>query len=227
MNTTQRAIIWDMDGVLIDSHEAHYTSWRDVLARELGFELTRERFAGLFGIDGYETVRRVMGGSPDPAQVDHVYHEKEELFRTRATSGITMQPGARALIEALDAAGWRQAIATSAPRANLDLVVTTFGLDGVLKTRICLEDVARGKPDPALFTLAAQRLGVPPRQCVVIEDSGGGLEAARAAGMRCVAVATTRAPEALQLADRVYESVAAVQVADLAALLDEQAQHTG
>jgi beta-phosphoglucomutase len=102
--------------------------------------------------------------------------------------GLVPLPGAREWVVRLRRAGWRQAIASSAPRANVDVMLESVGVRDRIDAVISAEDVSRGKPDPDVFLAAAARLGVPPGNCVVVEDAPAGVEAARRAGMRRIGV---------------------------------------
>ncbi len=219
MTTQRHAAIWDMDGVLIDSGDLHYATWRETFAAELNLPLARADFDATFGHDNYATLTLLLGEPPSPELMARIGQVKERLFRERAARDVQALPGAVELVRALAAAGWEQAIATSAPRENLDLIVRLLDLDEYLTTRVCIDDVSEGKPNPALFQLAAERMGVPPARCVVIEDAPTGIAAAHAAGMVCLALATTHPAHDLAQAERVIESLAGVGPQDLAALL--------
>jgi beta-phosphoglucomutase-like phosphatase (HAD superfamily) len=110
-------------------------------------------------------------------------------------------------------AGLKQCIVSSTPRANIELVLDSLGVKALLDAIVGEEDVSRGKPDPQGFLLGAERLGVPPPECVVFEDAPEGIAAGKAAGMRCIGVATTRPPERLGEADLVVPSLEDARVA--------------
>lgn len=208
-----------MDGVLIDSGDLHFQTWRDTLAAETGVTITRAQFEDAFGKDNFQTLGILLGRTPTPQQVDHLAGRKEQMFRELAAGHIQPQPGVVDLMRALSAAGWQQAVGTSAPRENVALVIAELGIERWLATWVCIDDVTRGKPDPALFWLAAERMDIPPACCVVIEDSLSGIAAARAAGMACLAVTTTYPASELTAADRVVDTLAAVTPGDMDALL--------
>src|SRR5205807_10075098 len=109
---------------------------------------------------------------------------KETKYRTAARSaGVALLPGAAELLRGLRDLAWPQAIASSAPRANLEMILDLTGTREFFAAVVSAEDTQRGKPDPQVFQLAAQRLGVPAARCVVFEDAVAGVQAARAAGM--------------------------------------------
>jgi HAD superfamily hydrolase (TIGR01509 family) len=187
-----RAVLWDVDGTLIDSSEYHWLSWRDALSAE-GFPLTRERFAASFGQRNDEILRDYFGPDYPAAEAARVGEAKETLYRRLVRErGVELLPGVRRWLDALRAGGWLQALASSAPRANLEAIVSALGLGAYFAAVVSAEDVTRGKPDPQVFLVAAARLKAEPGACVVVEDAPAGTEAARRAGMRAVGVLTSR-----------------------------------
>lgn len=199
-----RAVLWDVDGTLLDSAEYHYLAWRDMLAAER-FDLSRERFAASFGQRNDAVLRGYFGPDFPLHEIERISAAKEARYRELIRhSGITPLPGVRHWLQTLHAAGWRQAVASSAPRLSLEAMIAALELDRFFRASVAAEDVQRGKPDPQVFLLAAQRLGVPPARCVVVEDAPAGLEGARRAGMRAIGVRSTHAD--LQ-ADRVVDAL--------------------
>lgn len=184
-----RAALWDMDGTLIDSGEEHWDAWVEVLAEE-GYTLTRADFNALFGRRNADVLNCYLGTCP-PAQMPRMCQVKEQRYRDNVRRrGTTMMPGARALVEHLAATGWRQAIATAAPRANAETVLEALGIGDRFAAIIASEDVAIGKPDPSVFLVAAERVGATPDRSIVLEDAPAGIEAARRAGMKSIGICT-------------------------------------
>lgn len=184
----RRAVLWDVDGTMIDSSEYHWLSWRDALAAE-DFPLTREQFSAVFGRRNDEILRGYFGEDYPAAEVERVGGSKERMYRELVrTRGIELLPGVRGWLERLKGEGWLQAVATSAPRENIEAIMPALGLSGYFDAVAAAEDVTVGKPDPQIFLVAARKLGVEPPACVVVEDAPAGLEAARRAGMRNVGV---------------------------------------
>jgi beta-phosphoglucomutase len=181
------AVIWDVDGTLIDTAELHYRAWKE-LAQRLGKQFTREEFATTFGRRNPEIIRQVFGEDQSDKEVSRLGEEKEEIYRAAARRGIQLLPGTRSLLESLGQAGFAQAIGSSAPRANLDIILRMTGIEKFFNVIISMEDTDRGKPDPQVFLRAAERLKIDPARCVVIEDALAGVEAAHRAGMKSVAV---------------------------------------
>ncbi len=181
------AVIWDVDGTLVDTAELHFRAWV-TLCRDLGRDFTRADFAATFGRRNPEIIRHLFGDRFDAADIDDLGYRKEELYKAAARQGVSLLPGVSELLEGLHAAGFRQAIGSSAPRGNVDLILEMTGSARFFGAISSAEDTTRGKPDPQVFLVAAQKLGVPPRHCVVMEDAVAGVEAAKAGGMRCVGV---------------------------------------
>lgn len=184
-----RAALWDMDGTLIDSGEEHWESWTDVF-HEAGYVLTRDDFNALFGRRNADILTSPLGTCP-PEDVLRMSLLKEQRYRDNVRKrGTTLMPGARDLVERLAASGWRQALATAAPRANAEAVLETLGLAHRFDAIIAAEDVPVGKPDPSVFLVAAERLGATPARSIVLEDAPPGIEAARRAGIRSIGICT-------------------------------------
>jgi beta-phosphoglucomutase len=179
--------IWDVDGTLVDTAELHFLAWEKV-CQELGRPFSRADFAATFGRRNPEIIRHLFGDRFSDREIADLGERKEVLYRAAARSGVSPLPGVADLLEGLHQAGFCQAIGSSAPRANLDLILELTGLQRYFAAVVSSEDTQRGKPDPQVFLLAAEKLGVAPARCVVLEDAVAGVEAARAGGMKCIAV---------------------------------------
>jgi HAD superfamily hydrolase (TIGR01509 family) len=191
-----RGVIWDLDGVLADTSEAHFQAWADALsAWEIPFD--RPRFDRVFGMNNMDTLTELLGRAPTQEEITGIAGRKEGVFRRHAGELVRPVPGAMRLLDELEQAGWVQGVASSAPRENIDLLVDAFGMGRYFAAILSGDGLPAGKPDPSLFLRAAQALHLPPEQCVVVEDAPPGVEAARRAGMPCIAVATTRPWETL------------------------------
>lgn len=192
-----RGIIFDWDGVVVDSSALHERSW-EILAKRRGLPLPEGHFKRGFGKKNNAIIPD-LGWATDPAVVDELAREKEETYRALVREhGIDPLPGVRGLLAELQAASIPASIGSSTERANLDLLLDLMDLRRFFTAIVSGEEVAEGKPDPAIFLLAAKRLGFEPGECLVIEDAPVGIEAARRAGMPMLAVATTNPPEALR-----------------------------
>lgn len=191
MDDAARGILWDVDGTLVDSAEYHWLSWREALARE-NFALTRERFAASFGQRNDTILRAYFGADFPAAEVERIADVKETLYREMIqTHGVEALPGVLHWLKQLRGEGWRQCVASSAPRANLDAIMAALNLAAYFDAVASAEDVERGKPHPDIFLAAARKVGVSSARCVVVEDAPAGIEGARRAGCRTVGVLST------------------------------------
>lgn len=212
------AAIFDWDGVVIDSSIQHEKSW-ELLAAELGRSLPAGHFKRGFGKKNQLIIPEILNWSHDPEEIRRLGDRKEELYRELVRQGgMTTLPGASELLAALRSCGIPRAVASSTPRANLDAIFASTGLNEFFDAVVCAEDVVNGKPAPDVFLKAAALLSAPPQRCVVLEDALFGIEAAQRAGMKVIAVATTNPLELLCHADRAVESLEEVSVKDLKAL---------
>ena len=183
-----RAVLWDLDGTLVDSADYHWRAWRDTLAGE-GTSITYEQFLDSFGQKNDRILTNWFGPGATRERIQRVGDAKEAAYRRLAEAeGLQPLPGAAEWIAALRSAGWKQAIASSAPRRNVEVMLRVAGLDRSFDAMVAAEDVKAGKPDPEVFLTAAARVGVEPARCVVVEDAAAGIEAARRAGMKCIGV---------------------------------------
>jgi beta-phosphoglucomutase len=203
------AVIFDMDGVLVDSYHAHFASWR-VVAEEVGRPLSEADFASQFGRTNPESIAGYWGeGTFDAERIAALDDLKETAFRRIIAADFPAMPGAVELIGALDDAGFSIGLGSSGPPENVDLVLDRLDARPLFGAVVTGTDVTRGKPDPQVFLLAAERLDVPPSRCVVIEDAPAGLRAAEAAEMASVGIASTgRSRQSLAEADLVVDALA-------------------
>jgi beta-phosphoglucomutase len=184
----QAAVIWDVDGTLVDTLECHWQSCREALATR-AYTLTRDRFESIVGQKMDTALRSLLGPNLTLDEMQTLEHIKESRCRDlMRVGGITLMPGVLRWLTALREAGWHQGVASSAPRLNLDLMLAVDNIGDFFEAVVCAEDVGNGKPDPEPFLTAAARIGVPPDRCIVVEDAAPGLEGARRAGMRTIAV---------------------------------------
>ena len=199
-------VIFDMDGVLIDSAEAHFQAWC-LLAKEVGKAHPREFFEKTFGMHNREILPLWLGDGLPREEIERLSVRKEALFRKIAATTAKPLPGAVDLIEALAGDGFLLAVGSSGLRENVDLVLGILNVRQHFAAWSTGDDVAIGKPHPEVFLKAAERLRIAPTSCAVIEDSPQGIEAALAAGAKAVAVTSTRCPEELQAAHLVVRSL--------------------
>jgi HAD superfamily hydrolase (TIGR01509 family) len=198
-------VLWDMDGVLVDTGEWHYRAWVQALQEE-GIAFGRDVFRRTFGMDNASILELIFEARPDPGTVRRIGGRKETLFRESFHGQAKPMPGVVDWLRRLNQRGVAQAVASSAPAENVEFIIEELGIRGYFGALVSCDGMP-GKPDPMIFLEAARRLGAPPHNCVVVEDGLPGLQAARSAGMRCIGVTTTHPASALVLADRVVEGL--------------------
>ncbi len=213
--------IFDHDGVLVDSLEAHQQAWFE-LERRTKLGLTPEFIHATFGMTNPSIFRRLRGEAITEDEIRRYSDLKEECYRDVARGRIVLLDGMRPVLDALTARGVKLAIGSSGPRANLELTVTECGLDGRFAAIASLEDITHGKPDPQIFLVAAAKSGVEPIRSVVFEDAPVGIQAAKAAGMYAVGLTTTVPAAALEAAgaDEVVANLVGYDVDRLLERLD-------
>ena len=215
------AVIWDMDGIIVNSGPYHLQAWQEVFGK-WGVNFTEEDFRRNFGQRNDSIIWNAMGRSITQNEMDTIANEKEESYRRRVEQNIKAFSGAVALMKALTAQGVKMAIASSAPPENIDLIANGLGIKEYFQAIVWGREVTEGKPSPQGFLLAAQRLGVDPASCVVIEDAIAGVAAAKRAGMKCVAVTNTHPAAKLSEAEYVVDTLEAVSVDGLAGLFQNR-----
>ncbi|MCK6457907.1 MAG: HAD family phosphatase [Phycisphaerae bacterium] len=181
-------VIFDIDGVLVDSYAAHLESWKQ-LAAENNRTINEAQFAATFGKTSRDIIRELFGPHIVDDDVRRLDDRKEAIYRDLIRHDVPIMPGATGCARALRDAGARLAVGSSGPPENVQLVLEAFRPIVDFHAVVTGADVRRGKPDPQVFLLAADRLGLPPACCLVIEDAPAGIEAAHRAGMRCIALA--------------------------------------
>jgi len=208
MSEQKRAIIWDLDGTLIDSSALHWEAWQEVMTAE-NLRLTYEEYVADFGKRNDEILRGRLGARITKADIERITRVKEERYRELLrTRGLKLLPGAEYWLQELKAQDWLQALASSSPRVNIDAVFAALGIARFFDVVVSSEEVEQGKPHPDVFLAAAGKLRVAPPRCIVVEDAPAGIEAAHRAGMKAIGVRTTH--PALQ-ADWVVESLDKLQ----------------
>jgi HAD superfamily hydrolase (TIGR01509 family) len=211
--------IFDHDGILVDSLPFHEEAWYE-LGRRTGLEFTPEFIRRTFGMTNAMIMRELLGAEEaeaNPGRIQELGDLKEECYRAVARGKLTLMAGVREVIDALTAAGATLAIGSSGPIRNLELTVTSTGLDGRFAAIASVEDIRNGKPDPEVFLVAARKAGGEPSRSVVFEDAPVGIRAAKAAGMLAVGVGTTHGLDGLREAgaDVLVESLEGFDVAGL------------
>lgn len=211
-------VIFDLDGVLVDTGWAHKQAWQN-LAETEGFRFSDEFFYSTFGMSNHRIIPMLLGPDVTRKEVERLSELKERHYRELVAQRLHLAEGAESLLIDLKSNGFRLAVGSSAPRANLDLMLNHLSLHEHLDACVTNEDVSRGKPAPDTFLKAAEKLSLPPSRCAVVEDAVQGVEAGKAAAMPVVAVTTTRAREDLEKADLIVDSLAELRAGDFVRLL--------
>ena len=219
--SSAKAVIWDMDGIIVDSARHHLKGWQIVFQKR-GANYTEEDFWRNTGKRSDTIVKNILGEKISSEEIRDIIREKDETFRQLMGENIKALPGVLELITSLKEHGFKIAIASSAPMENINLITRSLKIYNRFDAIISGWEVTKGKPDPQTFLLAAEKLGVEAKSCIVIEDAISGVTASKKAGMRCVAVTNTTPREELQGADIVIDSLEEITVDDLDKLLHQQ-----
>jgi len=211
-------VVFDVDGVLVDSGPAHRDSWKR-LAGEVNVPMSDEFFLRMFGRTNKDILEALFDRELPEAEWRRLGDRKEELYRDIVRGRVPAMPGAAELVAALVADVARLAVGSSGPRENIELCLGEMGIRRHFDALITGDDVTRGKPDPQVFQLAADALGLVPGQCVVIEDAVAGVEAAKRAGMAAVALTSTHPRKSFPHADLVVDRLAELDAAGLRGLI--------
>jgi beta-phosphoglucomutase len=186
-----KAVIFDMDGVLVDSFEAHRKAFDLVMSRHYGFHVNAEEFISYFGTNPKDIARGLLKthGIPN-GDIEKLTEEKKVAFRQFIKEGVKVLPGVKALLEKLKQDGTPIAVASTPAKESVLLTLETAGLRQYFNVIVGLDDVRLGKPAPDIYLKAAEILGIKPKDCWVVEDSLSGIQAGKAAGMKVVGVQT-------------------------------------
>ena len=207
--SSQIAFIFDMDGVIIDSNPFHKKALQQ-FCRKYGKKLSEEELREkIYGRRNQEWLAHVFGDLTEETMRDYA-DEKEALFRELYAEDIEALPGLQSFLEKMDQAGITRAIATSAPRSNVDFTLEKTGIGHYFETILDSAFVSKGKPDPEIYIKTVEALQYKPDRCVVFEDSLAGVEAGKKAGCKVVGVTTTHTAQELA-ADFVIDDFAAIE----------------
>lgn len=186
-----KALIFDMDGTIVDNMAVHTAVWLEILA-EFGVTMTRLEFqTATAGMTNPELLRLLVNPAMPDEEVATIAKRKEARYREQYAPIMAPLSGLLPLLRQARQAGVVLAVATAANQGNIDFVMNGLQMWDYFDAVVGADDVARGKPYPDLFLLAAERLSVPPAHCLVFEDAMTGIEAGRRAGMTVVGVATS------------------------------------
>jgi HAD superfamily hydrolase (TIGR01509 family) len=202
-----RAVIFDMDGVLINSEPLHFRATQQIL-KAYGVTMTEaDYFSRYIAYSDWEIMELLL---PDPSLRPAAAEAKSRRYLELVRSGIPAFPDGLNLLGRTG--DWRVGLATGSMRHEAELALGSLGIRSRFQTIVTREDCANGKPHPEPFLRAAEGLGLPPHRCVVVEDAPGGIQAAKAAGMQCVAVTHSCPKRSLQEADLVVDDLGTVDL---------------
>jgi beta-phosphoglucomutase len=208
-NANPTAFIFDMDGVLTDNMRMHAQSWVDLFADYGLHGLDPERYlVETAGMKGLDVLRYFLDPSISTAEAERLTELKDILYRVMNRDAIRPMPGLGEFLAAAEESGILLGVGTGAGPKNIAYVLGLLGIESRFQALVGAHQVSHGKPHPETFLRAAELLGASPSSCIVFEDALPGVEAAAAAGMRCVAVTTTNAPEAFAGFDNVITTIA-------------------
>ena len=218
--SSKKAVIWDMDGIIVDSARHHLKGWQ-IVFQERGANYTEEDFWRNTGKRSDTIIKSVLGEKISPDEIMAIIREKDETFRQLMGQNIRPLPGVLKLITSLKEHGFKIAIASSAPMKNIQLITQSLKIHKHFDAIVSGWEVTRGKPDPQTFLRAAEKLGVEAKNCIVIEDAISGVTASKRAGMPCIAVTNTTPREELREADLIIDSLEEITIDDLDRLLHQ------
>lgn len=203
LKRTPKAIIFDMDGTLIDSTDADYQAWKR-LFKEFNIDLTYEKYYPLLGKKSVDVISSQLNLEGD--EVKKALDKKMFFYRQVVEeNGMKLIPGADKAIEHCRSLPLKLALATSSRREKMNMMMEMMGFLKFFDAIVTGEEVFHGKPAPDIFLKAADRLGISPEDCLVFEDTISGIRSAKNAGMQCIAICSTHKKDELQEADRVIE----------------------
>ena len=206
-----------MDGTIVNSLPFHKLAWIETFKKR-GKDFTDDDFKWANGRRNEEIIPHFMGQNLSWKEVNLIANEKEATFRRFVKENIKALPGTVELIHSLATAKMQLALVSSTPKENIELITKTLGIKKYFSLFINGDDVKEGKPSPQAFLLAAKNLGVEPKNCVVMEDAIVGVQAAKRAGMYCIAITNTYPREAIAEADIVVNSLEEITVKTIEAL---------
>ena len=218
-NGKLRAVLWDLDGVIADTGRYHYRAWQEIFT-PMGIDFTEEHFIKHFGQRNDTIIRDSVGRVISQEELEDIAVRKEKAYRRLVAHNIRALPGSIDLLKELEKNGIPSAIASSAPPENVNVIINGLGIEGLFQAIACGREVTEGKPSPQIFLKAAEKLGVSPPDCVVIEDAVAGVTGAKRAGMKCVAVTNSHSGDSLREANLVVSSLEKVGIDALSSLFN-------
>ena len=179
----KKGVLFDMDGVIFDTEKVYLDSWTKV-CRDYGYDLKRETYISVMGTGRENTIVTFKKALGDDIPMDDMYKDKDKLIREAVESGdVPLKPGVVEILTYLKEHNIKIALATSAKRWRADTQLKNAGINDFFEAVVCGDEISKLKPNPEIFLKAAQKLGLNPEECIVVEDSTAGIKAAYSAGM--------------------------------------------
>lgn len=209
------AVIFDMDGVISDTLPLHSEAESRVLLKH-GIKMSPQQILQEFNaMPDKKMFKTIFNRFERPLNLPQVEDEKWDSFQQLAKGGIPTIPGSIEFIESLSRNGYILGLASSAPLRIINLVVNTLKIRDRFATIVCTDEIEHGKPAPDIFLLAAKKLVMNPKDCLVIEDAIRGVQAAKAAGMKCIAITTTETRAKLKGADKIVNNFSEINLEEI------------
>jgi len=215
-----KAVLFDLDGTLLDNNQFHYEAWKRYLKKYDGKDMSDEDFKdNLSGRTNQDAIEHLYNKKMSEEEAAKYYLKKEEIYRELYAPHIAPINGLIDFLKDLDEHEISMAIATSGIPVNIEFMFKHVPIKQYFREIIKAEDISKGKPDPEIFLKTAEVLQIPVGNCVVFEDSTSGVEAGKAAGMKVVALTTTHSPEELNKADLVIKDYTELNYEKLCSIL--------
>jgi beta-phosphoglucomutase family hydrolase len=214
-----KAVIFDFDGVLIDSGPAHQKAWAE-LGESIGKPFDEKFFKQTFGMPNEPIIKMWLGENEGTTRWQELADIKEQKYRELVGKSLIVIDGGFEFAKDLKSLGWKIAIGSSAPAENISLILKIINQENLFDEIVKAGDYENGKPNPDVFLTVAKKLNVSPEKCIVFEDAVVGVTAAKSAGMKCVAITTTSTSGSLSLADIVVDRFSELDSRNLVTLLD-------
>lgn len=214
-------VIFDWDGVIVDSSEPHCRSW-ELIAKELKKTLPKDYFERSFGLKNTRLIPEILEWTRDPAEIEKISERKEAIYRdVIRKAGIKIFPGVLELVDELRGKKIPYIIASSTARVNIEFVLSFLGIESYFSSIVSAEDVMNGKPAPDIFLKALEKLGCRREECVILEDAPAGIKAGLTAGIKVVGIGTSHAVSELVGAQLIVESLRQLKLSDLESLVNQ------
>ena len=204
-DSNQIGILWDMDGVLVDTLDYHYAAWREVF-NEYSFVLSRDTYKETFGINNKHLIQSILGEDVSKKIIEEIHTKKESIYRDSLIGEDILYPGTKDTLELFKNADFVQVVTTSAPQVNIDAIMKATKIDSYFQLIFSCDGMA-SKQHPDAYLATAEKAGLAIDHCVVVEDSILGIQGAKAAGMKCIAISTTHSEKHLNQADLIVQSI--------------------